>query len=342
LIPVADSARTTGTAWVNLSLIGANVVIFIYELTLGSKLEAFINLWGVVPARITAALVGSPGVPVMALATLLTGAFLHGGWLHLGGNMLFLWIFGDNVEDRLGHGGYALFYLTCGLVANLTQVEIDPTSTVAAIGASGAIAGVLGAYAVTFPGARVSVLVPIFLFWVFEVPALVMIGFWFVTQFFSGVTSLSGTAQTAGIAWWAHIGGFLCGVLLMVVMPKVETPRVVTRFGSSEEQARADTGLVGLLIGLVSLAAQLVEIGITVRIVAVFLGRRDYGDFTAPIAELVRLTTPIVRPFAAYLPAIDLAGHRLELFAVAAIICVYLVGSLATWTIAAITYDGPK
>jgi membrane associated rhomboid family serine protease len=342
LIPVADSARTTGTAWVNLSLIAVNVGVFIYELTLGPQLDAFLNQWGVVPARISAALAGSPNASVTILVTLLTATFLHGGWLHLGGNMLFLWIFGDNVEDRLGHGGYALFYLTCGLIANLTQVKIDPTSTVAAIGASGAIAGVLGAYAVTFPGARVSVLVPIFLFWVFEVPALVMIGFWFVTQFFSGITSLSATAQTAGIAWWAHIGGFLCGVLLMLIMPKAESPRVLARFGSIQEQARADTGLVGLAMGLVSLAAQLVEIGIAVRIVAIFLGQRDYGDFTAPIAEVVQLTTPLVRPFAAYLPAIDLAGHRFELFAVAAIICVYLAGSLATWTIAAITYDGPK
>jgi membrane associated rhomboid family serine protease len=342
VIPVADSARTSGTAWVNLSLIAVNILVFVYELSLGSHLEPFLDRWGVIPARVSGALAGSPNVPTAVLLTLVTAAFLHGGWLHLGGNMLFLWIFGDNVEDRMGHGTYALFFLACAVVANLTQVEVDPTSTIAAIGASGAIAGVLGAYAVTFPGARVSVLVPVFLFWVFEIPALVMIGFWFVTQFFSGVASLSQTSQTAGIAWWAHVGGFLCGMLLMLVLPKTDPPRVIARFGSVEEEGRADTGWIGLLIGVVSLAAQLVEVGIGVRIVAIFLGRRDYGDFTAPIAEIVRLTTPLVRPFAAFFPAIDLAGHRFELFAVVAIMCVYLVGAVATWTIAAITYDGPK
>jgi membrane associated rhomboid family serine protease len=329
-----------------LTLIGANVVVFGYELSLGSGLDAFLDQWGVVPTRVWAAFSGeSPPLQLAALATLVTAAFLHGGWLHLAGNMLFLWIFGDNVEDQLGHAPYLLFYLACAVVANLAQVEVDPTSTIAAIGASGAIAGVLGAYAVTFPGARVSVLFPVFFFWIVEVPALFMIGFWFVTQFFSGVVSLaSDTSQTSGIAWWAHVGGFLCGVVLMLVLPRPDEPRPRQRFSSAQEQARADTGWIGLLIGTISLAAQLIVIGIGIRIFAIFLGDSlSYlGDFSAPVAEIVRLTTPIVKPFAGYFPGYMIAGHRFELYAVVALIFVYVAGAATTWTIAAATYDGPK
>jgi membrane associated rhomboid family serine protease len=325
-------------------LIGANVVAFGYELSLGLRLDAFLGRWGVVPAHVWAALSGgAPQLQLGVLVTLLTAAFLHGGWLHLAGNMLFLWIFGDNVEDRLGHGTYLVFYLACAVVANLAQVEVDPTSTISAIGASGAIAGVLGAYAVTFPGARVSVVLPIFLFWILDVPALVMIGFWFVTQFFSGVASLASDAsQTSGIAWWAHVGGFLCGVLLMLVLPKMEKPRERRRLGSVQEQADADTGWIGLMTGTISLAAQLIEFGIGIRIVAVFLGNGYLGNLSAPVAEVIRLTTPIVKPFAAYVPGYVVAGHLFELYAVVALIFVYLVSAIATWSIAAATYGEPK
>src|SRR5579883_2084647 len=237
MLPLKDSPRTSGTPWVNLALIAANVLVFLYELALGPLLDAFLNRWAVVPAQITAALHGAPGAHPSVLITLVTAAFLHGGWLHLGGNMLFLWIFGDNVEDRLGHGRYLCFYLASGIVANLAQVAMSPTSAVPAIGASGAIAGVLGAYVVTYPGASVSVVVPIFfLFTVVDVPALIMIGLWFVSQLFSGVAALqASTADAGGVAWWAHVGGFLFGMLLMTLMPKAPPPPL-TRWSLSPQQ----------------------------------------------------------------------------------------------------------
>src|SRR5579884_321969 len=182
MLPLSDSPRTRLTPWINLTLIATNVVAFLYELSLGPRLEPFLMRWAVVPAHVTAALEGGARAQPAVLVTLVTAMFLHGGWLHLGGNMLFLWIFGDNVEDRLGHARYFLFYLVCGVIANFAQIMIDPTSTIPALGASGAIAGVLGAYVVTYPGASVSVVLPIFfLFTVVDVPALIMIGLWFVS-----------------------------------------------------------------------------------------------------------------------------------------------------------------
>ncbi len=323
----------------NLSLIGINVVVFLYELSLGAGLDPVLERWGVVPARINLALNGSHEVNLAVLATLVTAMFLHGGWLHLGGNMLFLWIFGDNVEDRLGHATYLAFYLVCGIVANLAQVEVDPTSVVAAIGASGAIAGVLGAYAVTFPGARVSVLVPILFFWVLEVPALLMIGFWFVTQFFSGVAALTtASMQSSGIAWWAHVGGFVSGICLMVILPKYPEPSQGT-WASLHERAQDDTGIVGLAVGTVSLTTQLVQFGIGIRAIAIFLGIRNLGQLTAPIAEIIRLTTPVVEPFALFVPGYLVAGHLIELYSIVAIACVYLLGAAIVWIIAASAYQ---
>jgi membrane associated rhomboid family serine protease len=148
---------------------------------------------------------------------LLTSMFLHGGWLHFLGNMLYLWVFGDNIEDRIGHFGFLGFYLTCGLAAAFLHIFTNTASIVPTVGASGAIAGVLGAYLVLFPGARVLTLVPIFFFFqLIELPALVFLGFWFVMQFFSGAMSLAaGEQQMGGTAWWAHIGGFVTGIGLI-------------------------------------------------------------------------------------------------------------------------------
>ncbi|HLZ10650.1 MAG TPA: rhomboid family intramembrane serine protease, partial [Chloroflexota bacterium] len=262
MIPVGDSPRTWRTAWVNLALIAINILVFAYELSLGNGVDPFVNRWAMVPARVAAFFAGAPVGGPSPVLTLVTATFLHAGWLHVGGNMLFLWIFGDNVEDRLGHSVYLLFYLVCGLIANLAQVIVDPTSTLPALGASGAIAGVLGAYAITFPGARVSVLFPLlFFFWIIDVPALLMIGVWFVTQFFNGVAALAVTGiGGGGVAWWAHVGGFVAGIVLMLALPKQtwETPDE-TSF-SPVERARNDTGLVGLVIGIVSLLSQLVQL----------------------------------------------------------------------------------
>ncbi|MFH0989766.1 MAG: rhomboid family intramembrane serine protease [bacterium] len=150
--------------------------------------------------------------------------FLHGGWLHLGGNMLYLWIFGDNVEDKLGHGRFIVFYLLTGFSASVLHIVIDPGSAIPTIGASGAISGVLGAYLLLFPGVRVLTVIPIFIFLQFvELPALVILGFWFVMQFFNGILSLGfETSGMGGVAWWAHIGGFAAGLILVMPFRKYQ------------------------------------------------------------------------------------------------------------------------
>lgn len=202
---------------VNVGIIIVNVAVFLYELSLGEReLERFFQQFGVVPYFVTTALY-SFDVGVATILPLFSSMFLHGGWLHLGGNMLYLWVFGDNVEDKLGHGRYFVFYLLTGLSASFVHILIDPTSEVPTVGASGAISGVLGAYLLMFPGARVVTLVPIFMFLqVAELPALIVLGLWFVLQFFNGIASLGfDTAGMGGVAWWAHIGGFIAGLIFV-------------------------------------------------------------------------------------------------------------------------------
>jgi membrane associated rhomboid family serine protease len=325
VIPVGDSPRTRGTAWVNLAIIAINILVFAYELSRGSDVDLFVDRWAVVPARILAgALVGGPA-PVV---TLVTATFLHAGWLHLGGNMLFLWVFGDNVEDRLGHGVYLLFYLVCGVAANLAQVVVDPASTIPALGASGAIAGVMGAYAITFPGARVSVLFPLlFFFWIVDVPALLLIGVWFVTQFFNGVATLAVTGiGGGGIAWWAHIGGFVVGLILMLILPKQLSRSRADGYLGSERRARDDTGFVGLAIGIVSLVSQLIQLAVGARIVVRFLGLAPIATEATLLGELIRLTNPLVLPFAIVIPAWRVGGHVVDLPAIVALVICYLIG----------------
>jgi membrane associated rhomboid family serine protease len=221
MIPLKDKNPTRHFPVVNIALIAVNVLAFIYELTLGSGLEEFLFRFGSVPNAISQTIRSGVFNP-LTIATIFTSLFLHGGWLHLGGNMLYLWIFGDNVEDKLGHVRYFLFYFIGGIAATSLHVYIDPMSTVPTIGASGAISCVLGAYIVLFPKARVITLVPIFIFiQIAEFPAYVILGFWFVLQFFNGLLSLGyGTAGMAGVAWWAHIGGFLAGLILVLPFRK--------------------------------------------------------------------------------------------------------------------------
>lgn len=195
-------------------LIGINILVFLFEAALPeAATNQLIQVFGLVPARLhldePALLLRNP----LPLITLVTHTFLHGGWLHILSNLWTLYIFGDNVEDRMGSGRYLLFYLLGGVAAGLLQALIDPNSTVPSVGASGAIAGVLGAYFVLYPQARVITLIPVFLFpWFIEIPAILYLGVWFVTQLFSGIASL-GTIATGGVAWWAHIGGFVFGLL---------------------------------------------------------------------------------------------------------------------------------
>ena len=185
------------------------------------------ELYGVVPALVFAW--PQSDLPFTAIVIpFITSMFLHGGWLHLFGNMLYLWIFGDNVEDRLGHFPFLIFYLLCGVGAGIVHTIFNASSFVPSIGASGAIAGVLGAYVVSYPFARVLTLVPIFVFFqVIEIPALIVLGFWFVMQLFSGTAALATTtsASSGGVAWWAHVGGFVIGMVLVGLFPRKDRPR---------------------------------------------------------------------------------------------------------------------
>jgi membrane associated rhomboid family serine protease len=218
VIPLRDANPTRRSAVVTLAIVIACCVAFAWELGLGAgsgeaSLNRMITQWGVVPARLTAAW-GRGDYLSADTATLVTSQFLHGGWLHLLGNMLYLWIFGNNVEDRLGRVGFVVFYLTGGIVAALAQVAVDPTSMAPTIGASGAIAATLGAYLVLFPGARVTSLIFLgFFYQLINIPAAIVLGFWFVLQLISGFASL-GVAQTGGVAFFAHIGGFVLGILV--------------------------------------------------------------------------------------------------------------------------------
>jgi len=203
MIPLRDSQPSYSKPLVTVSLIAVNVLIFLYQLSLDSfSLNHFIASFGLIPSRVRP-------------EALVTSMFLHGGWMHVIGNMWFLWIYGDNVEDTLGHAKYLLFYLLCGVAAGLVHMVFNADSRIPTIGASGAIAGVLAAYLVFFPRARVVTLVPLFILpWFINIPALVFIVIWFLLQFFSGVAAL-GAATSGGVAYWAHVGGFICGLLLV-------------------------------------------------------------------------------------------------------------------------------
>lgn len=221
MIPLRDKNPTDRVPFVNISIIVLNVAAFVYELSLGPRLEVFFFQFGLVPQSFLAS-INSYEIITNSFTPLFTSMFLHGGWMHLGGNMLYLWIFGDNVEDKIGHGRYLLFYLLCGIAASFLHVLIDPTSTIPTVGASGAISGILGAYLIMFPRARVVTVIPIFVFLhVAELPALFVLGFWFVIQFFNGLLSLGyQTAGMGGVAWWAHIGGFVAGLVLVIPFRK--------------------------------------------------------------------------------------------------------------------------
>ncbi len=214
MFPIQDSAPRRGVPLATYFLIAVNVAIFLVEVSLPKELlQQIVFYLGVVPARYTGGLndVG-PGLKYLALFTSL---FLHGSWIHLFGNMWTLWIFGDNVEDRMGSSRFLAFYILCGLAASFTHIYFHPTSTVPTIGASGAISGVLGAYYALFPLARVIVMIPVFIFpFFFELPAVFYLAWWFFLQVFSGTLSIVHGEIVGGVAWWAHAGGFVAGLLL--------------------------------------------------------------------------------------------------------------------------------
>lgn len=218
MIPIRDSVRPRHKPFINWLLIVINLWIFISNLGLSqSGLENLYLRYGVVPSEVFY-LVKADASYFLILSPFITAMFLHGGWFHVIGNMWYLWIFGDNIEDRLGHLRYLLFYLATGIVGSVAHVLINPTSPVPIVGASGAIAGVLGGYFIVFPRARVLALVPIiFFFTLMEIPAVIFLALWFILQLFSGTLSLSGAADP--IAFWAHIGGFLAGAIMIKLLP---------------------------------------------------------------------------------------------------------------------------
>jgi len=215
MIPLRDSQPSYSTPWITLAIIFANVLLFLYEVSLEPfSRNYFVGSYGIIPIR-------------FQYSDLVTSMFLHGGWLHLIGNMWFLWIYGDNVEDLLGHGKFLLFYLLCGASAGLVHVITNIDSRVPTIGASGAIAGVMGAYMLKFPHSRIVTLVPIFIFiTTIEIPAWIILIYWFVIQLFSGVGSLA-TAEVnqGGVAFFAHAGGFVAGMVLIRTLGRQERYR---------------------------------------------------------------------------------------------------------------------
>ncbi|HET7207503.1 MAG TPA: rhomboid family intramembrane serine protease [Terriglobales bacterium] len=227
MIPLRDDTPRFSTPVVTYFLIILNVLAFLYELAVGAQsqygLNSLIVQFGIVPRHEVAVLTGaSPLGPGAAIVPIFTSMFLHGSWLHIIGNMWVLWIFGDNIEDYLGHFKYLLFYLVSGLAAGLLHIAFNLSSRVPSVGASGAIAGVMGAYFVLYPRARVLTLVPLIVFFTFWwLPAWIVLGYWFVVQFLSGAaTAIAATNQTTGgVAFWAHVGGFVAGILMIKIVP---------------------------------------------------------------------------------------------------------------------------
>jgi membrane associated rhomboid family serine protease len=224
MFPIGDDRTPGGVApIVVIGLIALNVLAFFLELAQPSEgaLQAFIQAWGVVPHEYVVRHDLPPTIPLPFWSTLFTSMFLHAGWMHLGGNMLYLWIFGDNLERVMGHARFLVFYLICGIAAGVAQIMFSGASNIPSLGASGAISGVLGGYLVLFPRNRVRVLTRA---GVASVPALVVLGFWIVIQLISGVGSMARTAETGGVAYMAHIGGFVAGLVLVKIMSAGRRP----------------------------------------------------------------------------------------------------------------------
>jgi len=224
MIPIRDQIPTQRIPVINYLLIAANVVVFILQWMAGSAQEAFVYQFALIPANFTSSL------DLGDISDIFTSMFMHAGLAHIGGNMLYLWIFGDNVEDSMGAGKYLIFYLVGGLVASLTHILTNPGSQIPTVGASGAIAAVLGAYLVLYPRSRVMTIIPLgFFLRMTMVPASIVLGLWFVLQLFSGVLSLGGP-DVGGVAFWAHIGGFVTGVVLAKLLANRRRPEYAVRY----------------------------------------------------------------------------------------------------------------
>lgn len=214
MIPIRDQIPTRRVPYINYILIAANILVFVLQWLAGSNQEDLVYQFALIPASFTS------GISLANVSDIFTSMFMHAGLAHLGGNMLYLWIFGDNVEDSMGHGRFLLFYLIGGLVASLAHIFTNPASQIPTVGASGAIAAVLGAYLVLYPNSKVLTIIPLgFFLRMTMIPAAIVLGLWFVLQLFSGVLSMGGP-DVGGVAFWAHIGGFVAGVILAKIFAR--------------------------------------------------------------------------------------------------------------------------
>lgn len=325
MIPISESVQVRRPAWIAAALVTLCVAIFLYELTLPSRLlDAFIQRWGANPHLIMLALAGDPRVSRAELLTLFTSQFLHGGWLHLLGNMVFLWVFGRAVEDRLGHFTFLAIYLLGGAMAGIVQSWISGSQgSLTLIGASGAIAVVLGIYLVSFPRAWVKVLVPIFFFfWAFDVPAVLMLAFWFFGQFFTGIASITRVAAAGDVAVWAHVAGFVTGIAAGLLLPKP------ANYGQPIRGMERRVGGPGPA-GLVSSVANLAVLLLSARVLLRFLEIRSGNDALGQVAGFAyAVTDPAVWPFEELIPAIRFLGRPLDLPALVLIAVVLLVAGV--------------
>jgi membrane associated rhomboid family serine protease/uncharacterized protein YggT (Ycf19 family) len=326
VIPLGDSVGGRRQT-VTLGIIAACVLVFLFELTLrGAALDAFVQQWGAVPRRVLPALAADPRAPREALLTLFTSQFQHAGLLHLGGNMLFLWVFGRAVEDRLGSPVFLVFYLLAGAVAGLVQCLLSAGESVPLIGASGAIAAVLGLYFIAYPTAWVRVLMPVlFFFWTFDLPAVLVLAFWFVSQFFNGMAAITHASRATGdVAVWAHIAGFAVGAASAPLLPRSSSS--LPQGAGSPAPRRSDApGPARLISSLADLAALLLAARLLLRFFASGVARSPLAAIAAPIFAV---TEPVVAPFQDFLPPVRVLGGVLETYTLVAILAVYVLAGL--------------
>jgi membrane associated rhomboid family serine protease/uncharacterized protein YggT (Ycf19 family) len=328
VIPLGDSVGGQRRPLITFTLIGLCALVFLYELTLrGAALDAFVARWGAEPRLVVPALSPDPRAPHLALMTLVTSQFIHAGFLHLGGNMLFLWVFGRAVEDRLGPALFLPFYLLAGAVAGLVQCLVSANESVPLIGASGAIAGVLGVYFVSYPTAWVRVLLPVlFFFWSFDLPAVLVLAFWFVTQFFTGVAAITtaSRATSSDVAVWAHVAGFIFGLGCAMILPKRADASSPIR-GAVGVQRGSAPGPARLVSSVADLAALLLAVRLVVRFFGLIAGRSPVAAVALPI---VSVTEPVVAPFQNLLPSVRVLGGVLEVSTLVAMVAVYVLAGL--------------
>ena len=371
MIPLGDSVGGRRQS-VTLGIIVVCVLVFLYELTLrGAQLDLFVQRFGAVPRLVLPALLGDPRVPHEALLTLFTSQFIHAGFLHLGGNMLFLWVFGRAVEDRVGSGVFLAFYLLAGAIAGLVQCFVSAAESVPLIGpsylnhlernqrpvtatsrgalvrrgrqlawltvgwntiegvvavASGAIAGVLGLYFIAYPTAWVRVLMPVlFFFWTFDLPAVLVLAFWFVSQFFSGLAAITHASRATGdVAVWAHVAGFVLGAASAPFLPR-STAKLAPGAGSPAVRRTDAPGPARLISSVADLAALLLAARLLLRFFSFVVARSPIAFVAVPI---LAVTEPIVAPFQDFLPPVRVLGGVLETYTLAAIVAVYVIAGL--------------